>query len=97
MADQLAVLDDSYLTERRSLCAVKEEGSASGYDKRSFVFFNFKKDPIENKGRENVSLHPYEASRIGCLYRCKEEGQGSADKGSFFFQNLRKGGLFFKI
>lgn len=64
---------------------------------KGVLFFKIsKKDPTENKGRENVLFHPYEASGIGCLYRCKEEGQGSADKRSFFFQNLRKGVSFFK-
>ena len=27
----------------------------------------------------------------------RKKGRGSADKRSFFFQNLRRGGLFFKI
>ena len=52
---------------------------------------------MQNKGREDALPHPNEASGIGFLYCDKGEGQGSADKGSFFFQNLRKGGLFFKI
>ena len=64
---------------------------------KGVLFFKFSGEvPLRNKGREDALPHPNEASGICFFYRNKEDGYGSAYKGSFFFQNLRKGVLFFK-
>lgn len=64
---------------------------------KGVLFFKFLGEvPLWNKGREDAFPHPNKASCICFLYRNKEDEHGSAYKGSFFFQNLRKGVLFFK-
>lgn len=87
MADQLAVLDDSYLTERRSLCAVKEEGSASEYDKRSFVFQNFQVRPYcEIKAKKTPCLIQTKRQASVFFIVTRKKGRGVLTKGVSFFK-----------
>lgn len=87
MADQLAVLYDSYLTERRSLCAVKEEGSASEYDKRSFVFQNFQVRPYcKIKTEKTLCLIQTRRQASVFFIVTRENGRGVLIKGVSFFK-----------
>ena len=62
---------------------------------KGVLFFKIsKKAPVKQRSRKCFASS---IRGIGFLYCDKEEWKGSANKRSFFFQNLRMGGLFFKI